>query len=709
MLDIPMFDVNTFDFEVLKNYPIIKRLPRKKNASDLLDCVCAFDIETTGIDELKESIMYIWQFCINGEYVIIGRTWEEYILLNHRINGVLKDLKCNLVTFIHNADYEFSFISSILPVQDAFFISPHKPLSWKYLNIEYRCSYLLTNKSLSSFCKTWNVKHQKLSGEEFDYSIKRYPWTALTDREMEYCVNDVIGLCEAIRAQNKARGDNLQTMPKTKTGYVRNRMKESFKLEDAKYKTGIKGTFNYFERSNLQPNWELLQLLHSAFRGGNTHGSQLYAARVVKDCIGVDESSAYPNAIVNFDFPIKPFKKVGIPLDDDLDTLVDRHVPYVAKVAFHNLRLKDNLNPCPYVAYHKCDECDNPIIDNGRVRACEYAEMVIIDIDYKIIKSKYAWDDVLIIDLWTSRYGKLPDAITRVVKELYTLKTALKNVEGAEADYIAAKEDINSVYGMLATYPLKPELLFDMNLGEYYYQELTDQEIYEKLIANKKKAFVPYQWGVWVAAIGRMCLQVAIDITDSPESNYAFIYCDTDSVKYIPNEYTETRLKALNDLIVSRSKANGAYAVDPDGVTHYLGEFEQDGDYMRFATIGAKKYIYEDNKGIHITIAGVNKKIGAVELVDQAKKKNVDPFKLFISRDMVFMAAGGTMSTYNYHKPEVHEIEGRKITITSNIYISDSTYSLNITEDYKRLISSDNFMLFLQKQLIENGIHFDTI
>lgn len=706
MIDIPIFNAHDFDYDYFRKFEILKKSSRAKNKNDILDCVCAFDIETTGLDDLKESIMYIWQFSVNAECCVIGRTWDEFIYFIHRVNGVLTELKSELIIYIHNADYEFSFLSSLIPFDDMFFTAPHKPLYFKYKSLQFRCSYILTNSSLTKFCKTWNVKHQKLDGDTFNYSIKRYPWTTLSDLELEYCVNDVIGLCEAVRAQMVARGDNLQTIPLTKTGYIRRKIKESFKDEDKAYKNGIKGTFNYFQRSSLQPDYDLLMALHEAFRGGNTHGSPLYASRTIKNVISKDESSAYPNAMYNFQFPIKPFKKVAMPLDNELDNLLKLNTPYVARVAFNNLRLKDHLNPCPYIAYHKCAECYDPILDNGRVRACEYAEMTIIDIDYRIIKNNYSWDDCIIIDLWTSKYGMLPDAIRRVIKELYTLKTALKNVDGAEIDYILAKEDLNSAYGCLCMYPLKPELIFDMNDGEYEYSVMSEEDIYNKIISNKKKAFLPYQWGVWVAAIGRHCLQLAIDIVDDPRSNYAFCYCDTDSIKYIPNEYSNNALDKLNKMIIDRSKKNGAYAVDPDGVTHYMGEFEADGEYDRFSTIGAKKYIYEDNAGIHITIAGVNKKIGALELVKVANKRNIDPFQLFNNQDIVFKEAGGTMSTYNFHKPKVININGNDIVVTSNIYISESTYSLGITDDYKQLINNDSFLLFLQKQLIENGFKF---
>ena len=39
--------------------------------------VCAFDIETTYIEEINQSVMYIWQFQIE-DYTIIGRTWNDF-------------------------------------------------------------------------------------------------------------------------------------------------------------------------------------------------------------------------------------------------------------------------------------------------------------------------------------------------------------------------------------------------------------------------------------------------------------------------------------------------------------------------------------------------------------------------------------------------------------------------------------------------------
>ena len=64
--------------------------------------VCAFDIETTCIDEIEQSFMYLWQFCIEN-VVIVGRTWDEF----KRFITLLKSVSCGRTTvvFVHNLPF----------------------------------------------------------------------------------------------------------------------------------------------------------------------------------------------------------------------------------------------------------------------------------------------------------------------------------------------------------------------------------------------------------------------------------------------------------------------------------------------------------------------------------------------------------------------------------------------------------------------------
>ena len=106
-------------------------------------------------------------------------------------------------------------------------------------------------------------------------------------------------------------------------------------------------------------------------------------------------------------------------------------------------------------------------------------------------------------------------------------------------------------------------------------------------------------WGVWCTAWARRDLEDGIRLVHDTPGAF-FIYCDTDSVKYIGIvDWSE-----INDLIDKASEERGGTAYDKRGVKHTLGEWEFDGYYVIFITWGAKRYSYIDKDGLHITCAG---------------------------------------------------------------------------------------------------------
>ena len=130
----------------------------------------------------------------------------------------------------------------------------------------------------------------------------------------------------------------------------------------------------------------------------------------------------------------------------------------------------------------------------------------------------------------------------------------------------------------------------------------------------------------------------------------------------------------------------------PDGKKHYLGLYEYEGTYKEFITMGAKKYGYIDqNDDLHITIAGVGKSKGAQELKSKGGLKS---FK----EGFTFYKAGGTTSVYNDF-PEIKKItrEGKDIVITSNVLIRNSTYTLGITGEYRKILNNPAIWLDLIK------------
>lgn len=646
-----------FDFDW---YESIQREKRKRgnqggsSKKDYKSIITAFDIETSRIKSIEQSIMYIWQWQFDEEYTVIGRTWEQFNDFVQKLKDRMKPRE-NLVVYVHNLSYEFQFLRGIyhFTSDEVFALKKRKVLKCTMHGfLEFRCSYIHSNMSLAEYTRKMEVKHQKLDGEDFDYNEERYPWTVLTNRQLEYCVNDVLGLVEAIKKEMQIDGDNLYTIPLTSTGYVRRDAKQAMRL------------VRYGYVSSMLPDLETYKALREAFRGGNTHANRFYSDMKLEDVHSFDRSSSYPDVICNCEYPISAFYHAGAcTVEHLLDLINRRHKAVLMRIGIVNPKLKAGQG-CPYISKDKSRMIKNGLYDNGRVLEAEYLETTITDIDLKIIMIEYDFDDLIPLDVYHARYGKLPQPFIDLNISYYKSKTRLKDVDGEEIFYMKSKNKLNAIYGMTAQDPVRQEIEFMASQG---FTERTD-DIGELLANSNKRAFLPYQWGVWTTAHARWRLEEGIQIAGE-----GFVYCDTDSVKYIG----QADWTAYNELRIADSLESGAYAEDPRGNVHYMGVYESEGTYDYFKTLGAKKYAYEKNGRLTVTIAGVNKKKGSVEL------GTIDKFK----EGFIFADAGGIESVYN-DDPVItsYEIEGRTISITSNVVLKDSTYTLGVTADYRRLL-----------------------
>ena len=634
---------------------------RKKNSRSYLNCVCAFDIEASRLPDIEQAVMYIWQMQIE-EVTIIGRTWEEFFSLLKRIADQIRGEHW-LILFVHNLSYEFQFLKGLYDFEpeEVFCMESRKVLKCDLFDcIEFRCSYLLTNMSLSQFLKKMRVEDQKLSGEEFDYSVIRYPWTKLTDRELKYCINDVKGLVEGLHRLMKIDSDTLASLPMTSTGYVRRDMKKAMR----------KG-FNYRQLKEMLPPPEVYRILREAFRGGNTMANRYYADEIVENVSSHDKVSSYPASMLTERYPMTPFRKERSSVSHFRKMLLNGNYALLGRFSFLNIRLKDRLIGCPYIPRDKCRNLTGFINANGRILKADYLEISLTDVDFRIILSMYEWDAMKISDLYSSRYHMLPLAFRNVVIDYYRVKTELKGVPEDSDEfqfYQKNKEKLNSCYGMTVEDPAKDRMIFDHGL-----YKKDDKPLEELLNENYRKAFLCYQWGVWVTAWSRKALQDGIDLCGRYSEN--FIYTDTDSVKSI----NDVDFSKLNDELEKKSMQAKAYATDRNGEVHFMGVWENEGYDLpnRFKTMGAKKYALEDSKGkLHITIAGVSKKKGAEELGSLENMRE----------GFVFEKAGGTESIFNDDVDMTIRREGRALRITDNIVIKDSSYTLGMTQEYRDIL-----------------------
>ena len=542
--------------------------------------------------------------------------------------------------------------------------------------LEFRCTYLHSNMSLKKYLQKMGVEHQKLDGEEFDYNKIRCPWTELTDRELEYCQNDVLGLVETYTEQCRRDKDTISSSPLTSTGYVRRDAKRAMRLAS-----------KYMVR-DLQPDLEQYRLLREAFRGGNTHANRYYVGRILDNIQSADRSSSYPDVICNRPFPMTKMRWLGVPKIEYIRRHIRQGHAVVFRVALWDVKMRDPYDGFPYLARAKCYNIIGGVWDNGRILSADYLETTVTDVDWKIICRQYNWKHIKGVKAMWAHYGPLPAPLILTTIEYYRAKTSLKGLTSEDGDteyqYARSKELLNSLYGMMAQDPLKFSIEFLEGEEDPYQTVEADPE--KLLAAYQRRAFLVYQWGVYVTAWSRAELQAGLDL-----AGHRAVYCDTDSVKYLGevdwSEYNKERIAA--------STESGAHATDPKGVEHYMGVFEAEKAYKTFATLGAKKYAYTYEDGsLGITIAGVGKKKGAAEL---QRAGGLEAFR----NGFTFTDAGGLESVYN-DEPGSRwlEIDGHQWEIGPNIYLRPSTYTLGQTEDYIRLLKDPGLLDAIRRRML---------
>lgn len=654
------------------------------------DVICTFDIETSAI--LKPAplaFLYHWQFCIAGN-VAFGRDWETFKSLLFRVASFYNvSRETRLAVYVHNLSYEWQFMKDFFEWDSVFLTKERTCLrAITTEGIEFRCSYFLTNQSLELFCENMNVEHMKVKGElideeegyQFDYTKLRTPSTDLTWQEKSYCYNDVMGLYEAITEFLRNNNDTVYTVPMTSTGFVRRDCREA--VMSGKYKNFL---------NKILPDYTVYKMLKSAFRGGDTHALYKTAGRILKHIEAWDITSSYPYVIMARKFPMTKF--IEIDLDQVVEHLKNEDKAVLMTVRLNGVTQKD-IWDMPYLSFSKCENVINGKYDNGRILSCDSLICTITEVDYKLIKRAYNIESAEVYKAYSADKGWLPPGIRETVmsyfkakcelgarkKELTKLseKRELTNDEIEELilvskNYDKSKNKLNSIYGMMATNPIRQSWGFEEGIAVKHDH---DEEI--QLIEHNKKwsTFLSYAWGVYVTAYARERL-------DDIRRLYpgSCVYNDTDSI-YVLDDISE-----LIDTYNESVKDECRHCTIPPIVylrneNIYMGVVEHDGSYDEFITWGSKRYATMKNGKVKVTVSGLAKSAGAKSLKDEDK---VNPLRAFKPGWKV-EESGNMTAYYNDTGIKIINVKGEKIISGSNVALFASSYKLNPTGDYKNLI-----------------------
>lgn len=656
------FDIETTSYLVLDGKVISARDYPKLTQEEQEACI-------------KQACMYVWQFSINDQ-VYYGRTWEEFVAFLDRLES--NDDTRKLV-FVHNLSFEFQALWSVLRIKSVMSRKSRKLLTCELedYNIEFRCSMMLSNLKLEKLPKVYQLPVKKKVGD-LDYSLLRTPETPLTEKELGYCEFDCLVTYWYIKTELETY-ERVDRLPTTSTGKVRKQL-QRLVLSDYSYKARVGKQINIDQR--------VYNMLVDAFAGGYTHANYIYTDDVLKDVDSYDETSAYPYVLVTCKFPSTEFKRCNITSVDQMSS----NFAYLVKVTITNIKSKYYNN---FISSSKCVNIKGyPNYDNGRIISAKEVTIICTEIDLKFFLDAYSYDSYTIEECYYSVYNYLPIEYVNFILDKYVLKTKLKNVEGKELEYAREKGAFNSLYGMTVTNTIRADVEFK-NFEEWIERPLSNAEIGEKLGKEKGKGFLNFAWGVWCTAYARdNLLRRVLDL--DPYT----VYMDTDSIKLVQGydkSIFDKYNKSVEEKIKYVCKVRGIdferYAPsDIKGIPHLLGVFEcetgkgRSVTYDNFITQGAKKYAYETDGDIHVTVSGVPKAGGAKCL------KSLDEFR----DDLVFDFENTNKLTLFYNdNQESYTItdylgNSYKVTDKSGICMIPTTYKLGKALDYIELITEQS-------------------
>lgn len=579
----------------------------------------AFDIETTNtyIDGKKFAFMYVWQMSINGA-IIIGRTWDEFAHCIYELERVLElSFNKRLIVWVHNLAFEFQFIRKYLKWESVFSLDTRKPVKALTDNgIEFRCTAILSGKSLDGVAKDLHeFKINKLKGE-LDYSLVRTHLTELTDKEIAYCINDVQIIVAYIYEKMEEDGD-ITKICLTKTGYVRRACRDYCFSHNRGYHDNIAAL-------RINGAHEYLTL-KAAFQGGFTHASPWNALKNQYNVASFDLTSSYPTVMLAEKFPMSTGRKITIHSQKQFEMYLSSGC-CVFTVEFTNISaafLGDY-----YISYSKCTnekgerlnprtgECN---VFNGRISRAKKLITTITNIDWEIINMTYNFDSFKISDFYYYKKDYLPKEIIECILKFYKGKTELKGVAGKEKEYAYLKELLNSIYGMIVTDIIQAEEIYDND--EWQPPKPPDISETIGMYNRNKNRFLFYPWGVFVTAYARRNLWSAI-----LETGADHVYSDTDSEKFLNYEDHKEFFDEYNKEITAKiDETLSHYGIEPaesrpknkKGEPCQLGVWDFEGVYDEFKTLGAKRYMTYKDGELSITVAGVNKNAACPWLAKQ--------------------------------------------------------------------------------------------
>lgn len=656
--------------------PNLYTVKQGKYSNNFWDLRCGFDIETTTY--IDRAYMYIWQIGINNK-AFFGNTWQEFNDCLNIINSYIdslnsqkakerhkKEFKAQAICFIHNIAFEWQFVRKEIHVTDVFLKSLREPLYFESNNIKFLDSYQITHMSLAKLAKRYCIT-QKMVGD-IDYTILRNATDGknLTTKELKYCENDVIILCEFAEYYfNKYLSNN--ELIYTETSIVRHSLKKAFKEQNQITKQDI------FEMYPKTFN-EYLMYMEYLLAGGWVKSAVDVFEKILSNIKCKDITSSYPAQIAHRYYPVSKFKSIKINSKQMFNNMLNRYC-CILDVTLFNVK-KTTIHSIISTSKIVNNDTGRILVDNGRIAEVEKVRLLMTELDWDIFNKFYEYDKfkIVINSFKIAIRGKLPSYVVSTMLDAYERKEELK-LQGK--DYFNEKCFVNMFYGCFVTKIHKFNYIYKngeitKDLNNYYRQ-------------IRSSVLSPF-WGIWCTSWARFQELSAVYANAN-----CVVYGDTDSIKghNMSDDYFN---KYNTEQIEKNKKLCKKYNKNFELIKE-LGCWDTEPTYKLFKTIGCKRYIgYDENNKLSVTIAGVPK--GTLETVvglipNKDKKYYTNSQKALevmgLLKDRQSFSNCKTGATYNDNEHS-DIINGELMTSKSSVAINNIDFTIKVSKEYNDYI-----------------------
>lgn len=402
------------------------------------------------------------------------------------------------------------------------------------------------------------------------------------------------------------------------------------------------------------------RLITNSFNGGYVHCNPFVVGQVIKNLFCIDFKSDYPGQMTNNAYPTGEYVVIE---NETFDEYVYPSLLKISKLppediirrcqildGFYTMRLmlkgvvakglngEFNVagNIFPNISQSKTQVglvdrigAKSRIVDNGKVIQADFLEVYLTDVELLNILLCYNIDEIVCIEICRcmrsgnspilqnaiNYYGKNKEQWKKMIHDLEHGNIVKVDVPEDELERVLSQDSIDKMIDLAKQYLLisKQNLnsLYGMNVQKPVLDKyiITDKGI-QKVEADLESMLVKpsrfeelnhsFPYGCYVTAYARLALTLGFIMLD--KYGYMFIYCDTDSIKFIATDKSSVNAETVVDMYNTAVSKKYYFKNNQ----HNFGFFDFEPSYDMFISLGAKKYMVLQHGKVHCTNAGLN-------------------------------------------------------------------------------------------------------